>query len=280
MPAPAGYSTKIFDDQFEGTTLDCSKWNTYITSKAANGWPWNGNGSGGSAMIAGGFDSEYFEPSQVSVNNGLRLRAVAGSSQPGYQWTSGVVSTYGKFEFLGGYVQVKAKMPSGDGMWPALWTLPGPSAPSTTDNFEIDAFEGGFLGNGVSPDFNYAWHEENPGATGGGVTNTGVDLTGDYHIYGMKWVPGQSITWYLDGQQVGQITSTQHQIANEPLELIIQLAVANGSASYWHTAYDSTTPSGSTMNVAEVQVWQANTSAPRGTRAMTAGGRAASGIRP
>jgi len=212
-------------------------------------------------MNAGGPDSEYFKPSQVSVNNGLRLTAVAGSNQPGYRWTSGVVSTYGKFQFRGGYIQVKAKMPSGDGMWPALWTLPGPSAPSRADNFEIDAFEGGFLRNGVSPDFNYAWHEENPGPTAGGVTGVGVDLTTGYHIYGLKWVPGESITWYLDGKQVGQITASQHQIATEPLELIIQLGVAKGSASYWHTAYDSATPSGSAMKVAEVQVWQAGTSA-------------------
>src|SRR5579863_228390 len=240
LGAPPGYSTKIFDDAFSGTTLNTNNWNTYITSRAANGWPWNSNGSGGSGDNAGGYNAEYYEPSQVSVNNGLSLTAVRGSTQSGYQWTSGGVSTYGHFQFNGGYVQYKAKMTAGNGMWPALWMLPGPGGTNGDDN-EIDSFEGGALGNGVNPNNNYAWHLITPSGKLGNTTNVGTDVTAGYHIYGLAWVPGQSITWYFDGNQVGKITSAQLPIPNEPMELIIDLAVANSNAAGWHTVYASNT---------------------------------------
>jgi len=255
MPPPPGYKNLIFDDQFSSTSLDSAKWNTYLASNASKGWPWNGNGDGGSGGAPNGNDAAYFEPSQVSVKNGLNLTATRVSSQPGYEWTSGVVSTYGKFEFEGGYVQIDARMPNGDGMWPGLWMLPGPGGTSG-DNFEIDQFEGSFLDGGANALEEYAWHLHTPGGTGGGGTNVNVDLSADYHVYGLNWVPGQSITWYLDGRQVGQVTSAEYPIPDEPMELILSLYVASSLASGWHQAYDALTPSPSVMAVAEVQVYQ------------------------
>jgi Glycosyl hydrolases family 16 len=255
LPPPPGYSNLIFDDQFTGTTLDSSKWNTYIASKASNGYPWNSNGTGGSGGVPNGNSAAYFEPSQVSVNNALNLTAVRGSSQPGYAWTSGVLSTYGKFQFRGGYIQVAAKMPSGVGMWPGIWMLPGAGCTCTTDNAEIDNFEGGFLDGSLTPLDVYAWHLHT-GSWWGGQANVGVDLSAAYHVYGLKWVAGQSITWYLDGQQVGQITSAQATIPDEPMELILSLYVATSLTSGWHTPYGPSTPSPSRMSVADVQVYQ------------------------
>jgi beta-glucanase (GH16 family) len=117
-------------------------------------------------------------------------------------------------------------------------------------------FEGNYIANGVNPNDNDAWNLHTPSATFGGVTNAGTNLTSGYHIYGMNWVPGQSITWYLDGRPVGWLTSAETPIPNEPMELILDLQVANGTASAWRTADDASTPSPSTMEVAEVQVYR------------------------
>ena len=255
MAAPPGFSRRIFEDSFKGTKLNKRKWNTYITSKAANGLAWNPDGAGGSGPNAGGFNAAYFQPREDVVDNGLTLVATRASTRAGFPWTSGVVTTYGKFQFDGGYVQIKAKMPPGDGMWPGLWMLPGPGG-TGGDNFELDVFEGNYIGNGVNPNDNDAWNLHTTLATFGGVTNTGTNLASGYHIYGMNWVPGQSITWYLDGRPVGSLTSAQTPIPNEPMELILDLQVANGTASAWRTADDASTPSPSTMEVAEVQVYR------------------------
>jgi hypothetical protein len=49
LSVPARYSSSdmVLNDNFSGTTLD-TNWNSYLTSNAAQGYPWNGNGSGGS----------------------------------------------------------------------------------------------------------------------------------------------------------------------------------------------------------------------------------------
>ena len=107
----------------------------------------------------------------------------------------------------------------------------------------------------MSPNDNYSWNLHSTTQTVGGLTNTGANLTAGYHVYGMNWIPGRSITWYLDRRVVGQITSAQTPIPKEPMELILDLQVANTTASSWRTAADATTPSPSTMEVAEVQVY-------------------------
>jgi beta-glucanase (GH16 family) len=180
---------------------------------------------------------------------------VSGSSQSGYSWTSGAISTCGKFEFTGGYLQIGMEQPdTSSGMWPGLWMLPGSGASSTTDNFEIDLQEGGYTGSGAANDA-MAYHEHNSGNATGGVADTGVDLSAGFHVYGVAWVPGQSLTYYLDGHQLGQITSAELTISDEPMEVILDLQVAENTSG-WHTLTGSSTPSPSVMRVSEVQVYQ------------------------
>jgi beta-glucanase (GH16 family) len=203
-------------------------------------------------------------PSQISVNGGLTLTAIRqsvngvnGGVATTYPFTSGYVSSYGKFEFAGGYLQISMKAPSGDGAWPSLWMLPGSSAGKVGDKYEIDLQEGGFTASG-SPNANnnMAYHLHTPSGTFGGVVNTGVDVTAGYNTYGLDWEPGKSITWYLNGVQVGQITSAQAPIPTEPMEVLIGNEVANSNASGWHTVLDSSTPNSMAMQIGDVQLYQ------------------------
>ncbi|OKO67955.1 hypothetical protein AC629_42420, partial [Bradyrhizobium sp. NAS80.1] len=263
LSAPAGYSSSdlVFQEDFSGTTLD-SYWHTYLTSKAANGWAWNDNGSGGSGM-GNQYDAEYFMPSQVAVSNGLLnltairqpVNGVSGGAPYTFPVTSGVVSSYGNFEFNGGYLQISMKAPGGDGAWPGLWLLPGKGASTSTDNFEIDIQEGGMTGSGPANQ-NFSWHLHTASGTFGGVVDTGIDLTAAFHTYAIDWQPGKSITWYLDGKQIGQVTSAQAPIPNEPMELLMNPGVASSGASAFHTTLDSSTPSSMQMQVDSIQLYQ------------------------
>ncbi|MGX9574067.1 glycoside hydrolase family 16 protein, partial [Mesorhizobium sp. f-mel] len=265
LSAPAGFASSdlVFEESFSGTALD-SDWNTYITSNAANGWPWNSNGSGGSTP-GGPYNADYDMPSQVSVSNGtLNLTAIkqpiSGVNQGGvtqtFPITSGAVSSYGNFEFNGGYLQISMKAPSGNGAWPGLWLMPGEGAGSSGDNFEIDIQEGGFTESSGPVDHNFTWHLDGPSGWVGASIDSGVDLTAGFHTYGINWVPGESITWYLDGKQMAQVTSAQVVIPDEPMELIMNNAVANSNAAGWHTGLDSSTPSSMQMQIDEVQLYQ------------------------
>jgi beta-glucanase (GH16 family) len=262
MSPPAGYNVNqlAFVDTFAGPQLDTTKWNTYITSRAANGWPWNSTGlpTGGSA-VSGPYGNvlDYYMPNNIQVNRGTNLDIVPSSAVRGYSYSSSVLTTYGKFQLTSGYVQVKAKMPNtSTGGWPAIWFLPGPGG-SGGDRGEIDLFEGGFLpsdaGLPSTTPANRIFCSHYNGPTTGWVKtciDAGVDLTASYHIYGMEYIPGVSVKTFLDGRLVGSFTS---DINTDPYELIINNSFASPSTSGWHTTGALSSPT--TMSVAEVQAY-------------------------
>jgi beta-glucanase (GH16 family) len=258
-PAGVAVSASLFCDSFSGAALDTSKWNTYLASQGTGGQPWNGDTKGGSSQGCD-YNADYFLPSQVTVGGGLNLTAMrqtyaarCNNAAFSYPWVSGVVSTYGHFEFAGGYAQFVMKAPVGGAFWPALWMVPGPGAASGTSD-EIDVQEGGFLPAPTSQTFSYRLHHG--GTAWGTSVNAGVDLTAGFHTYGLYWVPGQSVTWYLDGHQIAQVTSATFTIPTDPEILVMNLSVCTTAASSFHAAYDATTPNTAVMQVSSVGVWQ------------------------
>jgi beta-glucanase (GH16 family) len=142
-------------------------------------------------------------------------------------------------------VQVTAKMPSGSGLWPGLWMLPS-TATQSVDTYEIDLFESGADSGDPAGSLNdlYSLAPAHSSRNVGSNTNSHVDLSASFNTYGLKWIPDQSITWYLDGKVIGEVTIAQATIPDEPMELIVNLPVANANAGR-HSSCNSTTP---TMN--------------------------------
>jgi beta-glucanase (GH16 family) len=268
LAPPSGYTTSEleFSDTASGGSISSSNWNTYITSNAAQGTAWNSNGAGGSTPAGSDpdYDGEYDLPGQVSEGNGvIDIRATEtptngelDGTPTVFPWASGALSSYGKFQFDGGYVQIEAKMPAGSGMWPGLWMLPGPGG-TQGDNYEIDLFEGGYNDGGPGTPYTdmYSWHLHTANGTYGADSPTTTNLTTSFNTYGLKWIPGQSITWYLNGNQIGTLTSAQASIPNEPMELIMNLQVATSATSAWHSLVNSSTPTTNDMLVSDVQVY-------------------------
>jgi beta-glucanase (GH16 family) len=113
-----------------------------------------------------------------------------------------------KFAFTYGRVDVRAKLPKGNGTWPAIWTLgknirePGAywhsdhGTTSWPDCGEIDIMEHGL---GATNHVSSALHT---GSSSGSTINTsGIDISdvnANYHVYSMNWSPNQ-ITFLVDG---------------------------------------------------------------------------------
>jgi beta-glucanase (GH16 family) len=268
LSPPTGFNASelVFNDGFSGAVLNSKYWNTYMTSASTQGAPWDGSGQGGSG-VGGVNDADYFESSQDSVSNGLTITA-AQSSVLGANYvngqivsqtfpvTSGVVDSYGKVEFDGGYIQINMKQPVGDGSWPGLWLLPGQGAGDVGNNYEIDIQEGGYTDGSANPNDVFAYHLHTPSGTFGGEVDTGIDLTAGFNTYGLNWVPGQSLTWYLDGKEIAQITSAEAPVPDEPMALIMDEQVGTAATSGWRTALDGSTPQSMAMQVADVQLYQ------------------------
>jgi hypothetical protein len=264
MKPPSGYTSQqlIFDDQFAGTTLNQSNWNTYL---GAEGVQWNDEGVLPSPYSApndkahggNGFDLAMYGPSQVTVDNGLTLTAQPNTNQwaSTYPWISGVVTTEGKFTLptTGWYVQVKAKMPNmTNGMWPSIWFMP--SVSGTSEN-ELDGYEGGFSFYGPPNQALHSTYFLNSGTSLANTVKVSAGLAAGFNIYGIQWIPGVSVTVYLNGTQIWQVTEAQAgTIPAEPYEILLDLAVASTTTRYWHTYTTSSTPT-SSMQVAEVQAY-------------------------
>ena len=250
MTPPAGYSAAqmTFDDTFSGGSVNGSNWNTEV----APGANWNDENLPSGDSSAGSNQAAYWAPSQDTVDNGLTLSArQTNSSDAGYgkfSWVSGAVTSKFTLPSTGWYVQISAQMPdTSDGMWPALWFLPSSSAQ------EFDGLEGGWKGSNP----NESGHSDLFLGSGqqqeGWSTPGGTDMTSGYNTYGFRYIPGQSVTTYFNGQQVYQVNSSS--ISAESYYLLIELQVASSATSGWHTALSGSTPSPSNMNISEVQVY-------------------------
>jgi len=214
----------IFDDEFNGSSLDTSNWST--------GW----FGSGITAPV-NSEELECYDPAQVVEGAGeLDLNLIAQSETCGGQtrpYASGLVSTAGKFTFTYGYVEVRAWLPGGSTIsdWPGIWT-DGQSWP--TDG-ELDLVEG--LGGQA------CWHFHDPQGAPGGC-EPGSSYTGGWHTYGADWEPG-SVTYYYDGTVVGTITTG---ITSAPMYLVLDLAADN--------EYGGPVAAPATLRIDYVRVWQ------------------------
>ena len=170
-------------------------------------------------------------------------------------YNSGSVRTHGKQEFLYGRIEIKAKLPQGQGVFPAFWTL---GSDFTLDGDvasdqgygwarcgEIDIME--FIGGVEGAQTNKrVWQtahtddgtsEDNAKLAGQAYTlPSGEDFYNEYHIFGLNWSPNK-LEWYVDDQIVCSVdysdTSVKkNRIAQNALNRpqYIQLNLATGGS--------------------------------------------------
>ena len=104
-------STATWSEEFNyNGVVDSDTW----THEIGNGdWGW-GNG-----------ESQYYTSSLNNsiVENGVLKISAKKEDVAGYEYTSARIVSRDKFEFQYGRVDIRAKLPTGAGTWPALWLL-------------------------------------------------------------------------------------------------------------------------------------------------------------
>jgi len=192
--APLGFEgawTSVFDDEFNGSSLDSAKWspNRY------------GADYGGDTPFNPAGEDAWFGTRNVSVSGGNLALTVQPQPEAlngkTYPYSSGVVQTQDRFHFKPGtYVEARINIPRCDGCWPAFWSVAPNAWPPELDAFEF--FNTGGSGDDVRPQFNY--HPPSGGQTGPTpYGQRGTDYLGSFHTYGMLWDGNQAVP-YLDGQ--------------------------------------------------------------------------------
>ena len=228
----------VWADEFDGNSLNLDWWTHEL---GAGGW---GNNE---------LQTYTNQPANSSVFDG-KLKIVAVNNYNNY--TSARLVTKGKKEFTYGRIDIRAKMPYGQGIWPALWMLGGNiSQVSWPKCGEIDIME--YLGHEVSKVYGTV-HYDNAGHVykGGSFTLTGNQGFNDqFHVFTIIWQEN-SITWYVDYKQYYEATSStiKFDSFNLPQFFIFNVAVGGN----WPGAPNASTVFPQTMTVDYVRVFQPN----------------------
>lgn len=179
----------VWSDEFDGTSLDPSKW-SYMY----------GDGSDYGIAGWGNNEQEYYtsRPENVYVEDGMLHIVAREESYEGFNYTSGRIRTLNKAEFLYGRIEGRMKIPSTKGIWPAFWMLPTNSPlGGWAASGEIDIMESVNIADTIYGTIHYGGQWPNNVHSGGERTN-GIDYSQDFHVYGVEWTP-QYLRWYVDG---------------------------------------------------------------------------------
>lgn len=200
----------IWHDEFDGDALNMDNW-SYQTGTRDN--------YGGNQGPAdwGNNEEQYYSEDNITVKDGvMTVTAKKESEKVGGKWyTSGRITSRGKFDFTFGYIEAKIKAPRGDGMWPAFWMLPQPpSADSSHNEYggwarngEIDIMEiKGRLPDRYGAALHFGdYYPKNDSAGSTVELETPVD---EWHTYGLEWTADR-IVWYADGKAAHTIKASR-----------------------------------------------------------------------
>ena len=221
----------VFSDEFDGTTLDQTKWQTRF--------PWGRDRSSVGEL-------QYYAPDAFRQSNGtLQIIAERNPEGNSHRYDSGLISSHSSFATRHGRFEIRCKVPAGKGLWPAFWLLPT----DTSWPPEIDVFE--ILGHETDTvHMNVHWgkggaHYHDKGEY------TGPDFSEGFHTFAVEWGPNQ-LTWFVDGEQRHQVKGHSPQ---KPMYVLANLAVGGD----WPGAPDPTTAFPSTLEIDYIRIFKADT---------------------
>jgi beta-glucanase (GH16 family) len=211
-PVPGEWS-KTFDDEFDGTSLDASRWSV----SGPNYWDKLG----------------HFSEQNVIIGDGvvrLRVEKKRGHhdddpSKPETDYAEGYLHTFDHWVQRYGYFEARMKLPSAPGLWPAFWMMPdrgqGDRQSTSNGGMEFDILEH-LTGWGPNR-YNIAMHWDGYGkehkSTGSDRIYVQPDKDG-FIVAGLLWEPGR-LVYYGNGSEVLRFESPR--VANVPAILMFTM---------------------------------------------------------
>lgn len=197
-------------------------------------WSYESGGEGG-----GNNEMQYYtedRPANARVQNGRLIIEARNERWNGHYYTSARLVTEGKGDWTYGRFEVRARLPSGRGTWPAIWMLPSQEkhgGEHWLDNGEIDIVEHV----GHAPDTVHTTvHTRAYNALKGNQRESTVhipDARSAFNVYALEWTPFE-IRGYVNGEQhfsfgnerqADPEADYRHWPFDQPFHLVINLAV-------------------------------------------------------
>ncbi|WP_214785461.1 carbohydrate binding domain-containing protein [Exiguobacterium sp. s183] len=254
----------VWSDEFSKAEIDHSKWNfetgNWIVDKDGNpvaaGW-----GNNEKQFYTDKNENAFVKDGKLVI----RAKKEQASDQFGtYDYTSAKLTTKGTFSKTYGRYEMRAKLPTGKGLWPAFWMLPEEDRyGGWAASGEIDIMESwGSQPDKVAGTIHYGETWPNNKYTGKDYHFAEGDGIDKWHTYAVEWEPGE-IRWYVDGQLYQTQNDWYAKEANKaskysypaPFDqdfyLIMNLAVGG----WFDGDVDETTPFPAEMEVDYVRVF-------------------------
>jgi glycerophosphoryl diester phosphodiesterase len=199
----------IWSDEFNTNGVpDSTKWGYDI---GGHGW--------------GNNESQYYtdRPENVNISNGILKIIVKKESYMGSNYTSARILTKNKFSFKYGKVEIRAKQPSGGGVWPALWMLgENIDAVDWPNCGEIDIME--YAGNRPEKITCALHHPGHYGANPDVGSKMIANAETAFHIYTLEWTP-ENIKIFVDNQQIFEFANSKDVPFNQNFFLLFNCAI-------------------------------------------------------
>lgn len=237
---PSSYPgmTLVWSDEFDASVLNTTDWN-YETG--GGGW-----GNNEWEIYTNSTDNSFLQDGL------LNIKATKHPYNGNYY--SARLTTKGKKEFTYGRIDIRAKMPIGKGIWPALWMLGGNiSSVGWPACGEIDIME--YLGHEPLKVHGTAHYNDGGHKYKGGsyTVPEAENLHEKFHVFSIIWQEN-SIEWFIDYRRYYTVTSStvKFDAFNLPQFFIFNVAVGGN----WPGYPDATTQFPQTMLVDYVRVFQ------------------------
>jgi beta-glucanase (GH16 family) len=206
--------TLVFSDEFDTPGLpDGAKW-AYEEGRIRND------------------EAQYYTRARAEnarVENGMLVIEARKEEWQGAHYTSASLNTRNLAHFRYAKVEVRAKLPTGRGTWPAAWMLgTNISSVNWPTCGEVDIMENV----GFDPlRIVFSIHTQAYNHTRGTQKSTSVTTTAPwevFHVYGIEWTP-QQIDFFLDGAKVFSFANEHTGITVWPFDadfyLLLNLAI-------------------------------------------------------
>ncbi|MDF1570748.1 MAG: glycoside hydrolase family 16 protein [Bacteroidales bacterium] len=232
----------VWNDEFDGSEIDPANWVFEIGTGCPNcGW--------------GNNELEYYRKENAWLDDGVLVIEARKESYQGSSYTSARMKTEGKQSFQYGRIDIRALLPSGQGIWPALWML-GNNITSVgwPSCGEIDIME--MIGGADTDDqVHGTLHWDNSGHvyTGGSYTLDQGVFADEYHVFSMIW-DQDAIQWFVNDTQFHEIDITPSHMAEFHKKFFLIFNVAVGGI--WPGSPDGTTVFPQQMKVDYIRVFQ------------------------
>lgn len=197
----------VWSDEFDGGSIDPTKW-----EHEQNCW---GGGNNEQQCYTNRPENSFVADGVLNIValkeefTGSASPDGAGSTTKTLPYTSARLRTKNLQEWTFGRFEIRAKLPSGQGTWPAVWMLPTDSPYGTwAAGGEIDIMEavnlktvtdGGEPEARVHGTLHYG--RRSPENVNSGTSYTlpnNANPADDFHVYALEWEEGE-IRWYVDG---------------------------------------------------------------------------------